>query len=767
MAADADCVSGTRIGGRATAGVAATLPRSFRPSSLLRRRLADTSNHDQVTASGLRLSMPLAGDTLDFLDFSAFISGGGGGAAAEDSMLQALLSSLPEPPASTTSKPQHGGGTVAGQKRRKRESADTGGSLDTTPASSRRNTDEVDLPRMVQPQASADSLISASTTVGCDDMRLATESPPVSPFFARVAATDITEARDAIRRHTYSGSHDWRTPASFSRLSLEDISLANVCRNPLISKPAGKVRWFCVSVYGLLTEQTAYVRVAEMGSPVEISDPDVRQALRRYPLVLALAARQQQMQTPTRICEPRKNRRSLFSLPTMSFTVCSSGSSDRAVRAVDVEAMGAAYLPHVHRLLDESVSAPAEQVAGNWQRTPSESSTSTLADNASSEPSKPIVRSLLRQPQRRSDSGATDTLPRPQLRTSASVMNLRGAFTQPQRQSTASMGQPVSRRRSEVQALITQANAVIGGSRHTAEPQTMPRALRPPRASFPLDASLSGLRAPTVLTSPSLSAALSRQQHRLEPARCDRLRHSMSSSDVMRSAGGTPFTGIRPPPQSARSVSRKPVSAGPSRLRHSGPSSAALRQAYCESDLQAKRGAPVLRSRPPMHAMFSGCDDGFLTLRPVHTPDLVPRTIDPRLVERAMTPMLKTNIGIQYSSLVDLVRSSATIARDEDLLLPTLPEVSPAAEALPQSRFSPINSPERSPALAPANGRSSKPGFLARYRAAKQSTAPLPVSAIPLPPATPIQSRVLGLSNIPTLRKARSLWAMRSTPSQK
>ncbi|KAJ2580411.1 hypothetical protein GGH95_002606, partial [Coemansia sp. RSA 1836] len=91
-----------------------------------------------------------------------------------------------------------------------------------------------------------------------------------------------------------------------------------------------------------------------------------------------------------------------------------------------------------------------------------------------------------------------------------------------------------------------------------------------------------------------------------------------------------------------------------------------------------------------------------------------------------------------------------------------------------QSRFSPISSPERSPpVLAPVGARLAKPGFLARYRAAKSSTAPLPVSAIPLPPRTaaaappPPPSRALGLSNIPTLRKARSLWAMRSTPGQK
>ncbi|KAJ2818368.1 hypothetical protein FBU31_005898, partial [Coemansia sp. 'formosensis'] len=263
----------------------------------------------------------------------------------------------------------------------------------------------------------------------------------------------------------------------------------------------------------------------------------------------------------------------------------------------------------------------------------------------------------------------------------------------------------------------------------------------------------------------------------------------------------TPLSGRVP--GTVRAMAGPPMSAGSSRLRHSGPSSAALRQAfnapfYDGSDSDEPPAAPssgmglrrltsgsVVRARPGVQALFAGsaCDEGFLTLRPVHTPDLVPRTIDPRLIERAMTPMLKTNVGIQYSSLVDLVRSAATITADDDddleslppIHLPTLNEVSPAAE-MPQSRFSPINSPERSPVLAPTGGKLSKPGFLARYRSAKPSTAPLPVSAIPLPPATPVQkpaavpppqSRALGLSNIPTLRKARSLWAMRSSPAKK
>ncbi|KAJ2260840.1 hypothetical protein GGI01_002715 [Coemansia sp. RSA 376] len=992
MSADAD---------NAAAGtLSATLPRSFRPSSLLRRRLAD-AEHGPTHNSGLRLSMPMAGDTLDFLDFSAFVNNSGAaiGQSAEENMLQALLSSLPEPPAFTATrlgpkvhtprltdsiascKPlvesTIGLGSAFGHKREPSAQFDTdAGSLATalaTPASSRRNTDEVDLPPLhrarLQQQPSVDSLASATSTSDTVSSAqapelLSAEMPPVSPFFARVSFADIDDARETVRRaslsrrrsRTLADSYD-RHAASWCAPSTGRLSLAEVARaltdvftpppsdellinqqpptSPLFTDILPQVcRWFRVNVYGLLTSQTARVTVTELKSPhtlIDISEPAVQQALRRYPLVLALASRQQQQKQtkskiPTRMRVPTRRQPntllSALSTPTMSFTISTDDTGDRPVRTVDVEAMTAAYLPHVHSLLDDSESSditlPSEDIPllSDCLRTPSQSSTATLADSlrseAPSEQPKPTPpRSLLRRPQRRSDIGLSTVsikpetalpMPRQQLRASASVMNLRGAYVERassqslasamRRSTTASISQiaapprpqqPVSRRRSEVQALITQANAVMSSGLRRSSALDPPasqglKQLRPPRASFPLystpslsllrspgllsDAAPSGLRTPTALSS-SLSAALSRQQHRLEPARGEHLlRHSISSGDMalplsmlapVRSInaelltsvpriprGSTPLSGIRPPPPSApANMSRNsvaaqptpltrrltpgaplssratgtartslagPMSAGSSRLRHSGPSSATLRQTYkasfydgsdsdeytaTPSGLPPRRltSGSIMRSRPGVQALFSGnsCDEGFLTLRPVHTPDLVPRTIDPRLIERAMTPMLKTNVGIQYSSLVDLVRSAATINAvetvddDEDIdleylppHLPTLTEVSPAAE-MPQSKFSPINSPERSPALAPvgSNGKVAKPSFLARYRSAKTSTAPLPVSAIPLPPAVqktsvqPPQSRALGFSNIPTLRKARSLWTMRSTPSQK
>ncbi|KAJ2740949.1 hypothetical protein GGI20_005517 [Coemansia sp. BCRC 34301] len=209
-------------------------------------------------------------------------------------------------------------------------------------------------------------------------------------------------------------------------------------------------RWYQVNVHSLFSSpfvtrrpSIAVTELSGLGSkPADPSDPDVKHALRRYPLALAIGAQRSQKQAaPTRIRMPSQRRTSptdsLLSAPAVSFTVCSNSGSDRAVRAVDVEAMGAAYLPHVHRLLDEPIATPAEEVAGNCLRTPSESSTATLADSVRSESlaeqPKPVARSVLRRlPPRRSDVGITpDTsLPRQQLRASASVVNLRGAFSE-------------------------------------------------------------------------------------------------------------------------------------------------------------------------------------------------------------------------------------------------------------------------------------------------------------------------------------------------
>ncbi|KAJ2438548.1 hypothetical protein GGF42_008259, partial [Coemansia sp. RSA 2424] len=567
-------------------------------------------------------------------------------------MLHALLSSLPEPPASTTTrlgkvstvdglanslpapplafqrKPQLAEmvgvpGSAFGRKRESSQS-DTASLAATalgTPASSRRNTDEVDLPPLhrarLQQHASVDSLIStasdsdtvssAQAAAAPEQQLLAAEMPPVSPFFARVSFADIDDARETVRRASLSrrrsssrrishaDSYDrhaasWCAPAvststdtasSMSgggRLSLAEISraLADVfAPSPAVDDlptddlpisqqyqptlprallaDTAPPRWFRVDVFGLLTSQTARVTVAELGSSphslVDVLEPAVQRALRRYPLVLALATRQQKQSAakPTRMRAPKKRRSSpssaasvLLSTPTLSFTVSSGADSgaDRQVRAVDVEAMAAAYLPHIHALLpgsDVFDPMPPAQTAlgvqqpqlvptqGSYTATPPSSedtpgldggslcsgagSTATLADSLRSAEApaeaqaqaqaKPAPRSLLRRPQRRSDTGLVaaggSSARTPQLRASASIANLRGAYTDRAGAQQQQQQPMMSRRRSEVQALITQANAVMSSALRRssaldppAAVQTLPRQLRPPRASFPV-----------------------------------------------------------------------------------------------------------------------------------------------------------------------------------------------------------------------------------------------------------------------------------------
>ncbi|KAJ1941207.1 hypothetical protein GGF37_003652 [Kickxella alabastrina] len=241
--------------------------------------------------------------------------------------------------------------------------------------------------------------------------------------------------------------------------------------------------------------------------------------------------------------------------------------------------------------------------------------------------------------------------------------------------------------------------------------------------------------------------------------------------------------------------------------------------------------------RPSIQNLFKQ-DDEFLTLRPVHTPDIVPRTIDPRLVERAMTPMLKTNVGILHSSIADMLRTNAsphakvntitfayTLSDDDDdevedfgefcarnvpqspdaaaSALATVPEVSPNTEGALQSHLSPLSSPAGLPVVdfsesttpkastntatrSSFSGRFGRPSFLSRNRTkslAKPETTSSAVSGIPMPsfssfmspsskpaPVKPAKAAPPAAnaspavaSNIPTLRKARSLWTLRSS----
>ncbi|KAJ2157416.1 hypothetical protein GGF46_004517 [Coemansia sp. RSA 552] len=208
-----------------------------------------------------------------------------------------------------------------------------------------------------------------------------------------------------------------------------------------------------------------------------------------------------------------------------------------------------------------------------------------------------------------------------------------------------------------------------------------------------------------------------------------------------------------------------------------------------DSDESQLFPAPGTERRTPLmlrpSSRRSDIDDEFLTLRPVHTPDIVPRTIDPRLVERAMTPMLKTNLGLHKKSNLSQQAQQSSDSDDSDgpvtpthaplsdnaCRLSTVLEVSSVAELQPPSRMSPIASPPISPDLRSISTESARkfvrPGFLAR-RWTRHSNVPVTPSSIPMPPvpADKPQPKKPSSSRIPSLRKARSLWSLRGLQSK-
>ncbi|KAI8318477.1 hypothetical protein GQ54DRAFT_314450, partial [Martensiomyces pterosporus] len=191
--------------------------------------------------------------------------------------------------------------------------------------------------------------------------------------------------------------------------------------------------------------------------------------------------------------------------------------------------------------------------------------------------------------------------------------------------------------------------------------------------------------------------------------------------------------------------------------------------------------------RPDVRGVFNQQNE-FLTLRPVHTPDLIPRRFDPRLVERAMTPMLKSNVGRSYSSRA-AAQNFSNGGDDESSyeyqephsaiqVLPTLPEDPSSAETpvseetplsagLPPSHISPLNSPEIPSGAGFLAGTFSKPSFLSWGRGKSASSAP--VSAIPQPSPSRVSGSAASArppSLIPSLRKSKSLWSLKSAWSK-
>ncbi|KAJ2449415.1 hypothetical protein EV183_004900 [Coemansia sp. RSA 2336] len=1037
----------------------ATLPRSMRSSLYLRRRIEGLGPKIREGDS-VRMSMPAEMcDFLDIAQGigSGSSSGLVAEAAASDmgshsSMLHALLSCLPEPPLTqprcsvidtlsaladelpqpplspTNSLPPLSPPTSPMPSKERSlapmpsaavakgavteltvdalpldaiadiESPDVVSGLSAleTPASSRRNTDEVPLTQQQELRRLSDS-----PQLLDDD-----EMPPESPLFAGVADQDIRRMRDSIRtaklarsrsvgaaRSTWCASSQEplfaslhttnKTPARASLAAVldgwaedkcsasewlssqqppsgADESLAQATPDPaaaagLPTEPPGP-RWFRVQVHSLFASEATHVSVAELSdtasttssqTAVEDDCADLQTALAEHPAVLqSLKApcekhARSRLRPPTRLATQRLQPR--FALPALEFAVSSSkaaAGSDQAVQSVDVEAMVAAYLPHVYA----KVHGIAE---GARERTESESSARTLADthggsdyaeshdSASSEDTLLQQRSVRMRPaqslpeQRRKTTrvdGKPSTLKPSALRPrhAQSVANLKAAESPagpPRRQlhSLSQLAAPAtiaSRRRSEVEALITQANAVLsltpsGSARRRSANQphgasAAPRGLRPPRASFPLSSARmppQPQRAGSIVISPrnsiasprgsvlsdsgisripSPASALGSLQNARQPLRSDSTRRRAhlsggsssseisplalapvhtaistelatcrlpASAPIRRSRPSISLSGLRPPQPSASSglrmpstpaLKRPPISAmvprgasssliapsgsgglagarrppqGPSSVQHlprllgtpgtmmrsSTVGYSGMSYAYSsdseESSMLADSSDTLsrLRNHTARGAGRSAAsrDDEFLTLRPVHTPDIVPRTIDPRLVERAMTPMLKLNASskqpVPSSSLSQMVQqlsddncssmaslpdardssSSRIIARED-----SKPEPRASTNTDQVSRMSPLNSPKQSfgaRASTDSGRRFGKPGFLAR-RWTKHSTVPVPaVSAIPMPPppSTEKSTRKKSVSSkIPSLRKARSLWSLRPSLSK-
>ncbi|PIA15517.1 hypothetical protein COEREDRAFT_102779 [Coemansia reversa NRRL 1564] len=276
--------------------------------------------------------------------------------------------------------------------------------------------------------------------------------------------------------------------------------------------------------------------------------------------------------------------------------------------------------------------------------------------------------------------------------------------------------------------------------------------------------------------------------------------HRLSSSMVAATSYGG-LSGIpRPQPKQLRRLESSAVLRGSNSNLNSSNSTIGYSACYSnDSDSDgssavfpsyssAPRRRPTGR-RPGLNGLAQ--EEEFLTLRPVHTPDIIPCMIDPHLVERAMTPMLKNNIGPQNNgcgnSLAQIIKKHQTlensnavdiqnntpqnkaldgVAADATSRLSTVLEVPPLAEQ-PASHISPLGTPNASPMVRSSNDSGRKfgrPGFLTR-RWTKHSTSPVPVSAIPMPPMPGKSSQLAKetspqTSRIPSLRKARSLWSI-------
>ncbi|KAJ2484608.1 hypothetical protein EV174_002294, partial [Coemansia sp. RSA 2320] len=258
-----------------------------------------------------------------------------------------------------------------------------------------------------------------------DDDWLWNQEPPISPLFAeehrRLAAEKLKRTLAASNSPPASPICDQLAKSTTRRLYQVDV-------HSLFSTPLAPV-----------ADRHPRVTVKELvgtcRQPVDPRDPAVRHALRRHPLVLALGAPPPNQpatgRSPTRMRLPSPLRRGPTGAApaTLSFTVCADDASarDRPARAVDVDAMASAYLPHVHAMLWTSAAAAA---GAGGPRASSESSVSTLVAPAAGGP-RPhgCSEAPPKPPPRRSDVGVPPMrVDSRQLRASASVANLRAAY---------------------------------------------------------------------------------------------------------------------------------------------------------------------------------------------------------------------------------------------------------------------------------------------------------------------------------------------------
>ncbi|KAJ1840316.1 hypothetical protein LPJ70_004706, partial [Coemansia sp. RSA 2708] len=301
-------------------------------------------------------------------------------------------------------------------------------------------------------------------------------------------------------------------------------------------------RWFQVDVQSLFaapfgSDAVPKVCVREVAAcdasalvAVDADDPDVLAALASYLSLLSLRKNRQRggaaaRGRPTSLRVPSRSRLPPeiidFHTPALSFMVRSKARSgpdahtppDWRVRAVDLEAMVEAYLPHVYAEVDAPGTRPARSASmplapGALTRSPSESSVATLAEPpalpAAQQPQKRVPAPALRKalsndvPGRRFDlQPATPTpsrglRPPRALRASASVMNLRSAPSDRLTFGSADRrGIPVASQ--SLSARSTPAPVPIPRRRSEALPRSAPRAdsslaaaarPRPLRASF-------------------------------------------------------------------------------------------------------------------------------------------------------------------------------------------------------------------------------------------------------------------------------------------